>query len=128
MSKLSAIVATHSDAEMCRTSQEAIEFVGRRWVSVVLIAGYLGARRFSEYRRFAAGISDRVLTQRLRELEQHRLLERTVVPTMPVQIKYTPSPRGMALIRALQPLFDWWLEEPKNSSSGVVTAKRRAVS
>ena len=128
MTKLNAIVAAHSDIEMCRTSQQAIEFVGRRWVSVVLVAGYLGARRFSEYRRFAVGISDRVLTQRLRELEQHRLLERTVVPTMPVQITYTPTPRGMALIRALQPLFDWWLEEPENSSSGAVTAKRRAVS
>ena len=104
------MLAVHGDAEICRTSQDAIEFVGRRWVGVVLIAGYVGARRFSEYRRFSAGISDRVLTQRLRELEQHGLIERTVVPSMPVQITYAPTPRGEGLVQALQPLVDWWLE------------------
>ena len=106
------MLALHGDAEICRTSQDAIEFVGRRWVGVVLIAGYVGARRFSEYRRFSAGISDRVLTQRLRELEHRGLIERTVVPSMPVQISYAPTPRGEGLVRALQPLVDWWVESP----------------
>ena len=64
---------------------------GASLVGVVLIAGYVGARRFSEYRRFSAGISDRMLTQRLRELEHRALIERTVVPTMPVQITYAPT-------------------------------------
>ncbi len=117
MPTLRTILDLHSDAEMCRSSQEAVEFVGRRWVSVVLIAGCLGARRFSEYRRFAVGISDRVLTQRLRELEQHGLVERTVVPTMPVQITYTPAPRGEELVRALQPLMVWWLAGAEPSAS-----------
>ena len=76
----------------------------------MLIAGYVGARRFSEYRRFAAGISDRMLTQRLRELEHRGLIERTVVPSMPVQISYAPTRRGEGLVRALQPLVDWWVE------------------
>jgi DNA-binding HxlR family transcriptional regulator len=100
---------------MCRTAQEAIEHVGRKWVAVVMIAGYLGARRFTEYRRFAVGISDRMLTVRLRELEQRGLLERTVVPTSPVQILYAPTPRGAGLVRALEPLTDWWLEEASGS-------------
>ena len=76
----------------------------------MLIAGHQGARRFSEYRRYAEGISDRVLTQRLRELEQHGLLDRTVVPTMPVQVTYTPTPRGIDLVRSLQPLIAWFAE------------------
>lgn len=103
------LLVLHDDRAACQTSQDAIEFVGRRWVGVLLIAGYLGARRFSDYRRFAAGISDRLLTQRLRELEQRGLIERTVVPTMPVQISYAPTPRGEGLVRALQPLVDWWV-------------------
>jgi DNA-binding HxlR family transcriptional regulator len=117
VTKTSTLLAAHSDAQMCRSSQDAIEFVGRRWVSVVLIAGYLGARRFREYRRFAVGISDRILTQRLRDLEQHGLLERTVVPTMPVQITYAPTPRGEGLVRALQPLSDWWLDGVADTSN-----------
>ena len=110
MAKVRELIALHDDSQVCRTSQDAIEFVGRRWVGVVLIAGYLGARRFSEYRRFSAGISDRMLTQRLRELEHRGLLERTVIPTMPVQITYAPTPRGQGLVRALQPLVDWWVQ------------------
>lgn len=121
MTKVRTILAAHSDVQMCRSSQEAIEFVGRRWVSVVLIAGYLGARRFTEYRRFAVGISDRILTQRLRELEQRGLLERTVLPTMPVQITYAPTSRGESLVRALQPLSDWWLDGAADSSDQPIT-------
>jgi DNA-binding HxlR family transcriptional regulator len=121
VTKVRTILAAHSDVQMCRSAQEAVEFVGRRWVSVVLIAGYLGARRFSEYRRFAVGISDRILTQRLRELEQRGLLERTVVPTMQVQITYAPTSRGESLVRALQPLSDWWLDGAADSSDQPIT-------
>lgn len=120
------VVAMHSDQQICRTSQDAIEFIGRRWVGVVLIAGYLGASRFSEYRRFSAGISDRVLAQRLRELEQHGLIERTVVPTMPVQIRYAPTPRGRSLVRALQPLVDWWHELPTPLTDAPTTPRESA--
>jgi DNA-binding HxlR family transcriptional regulator len=101
---------------MCRQSQQVIEFIGRRWLGVVLIAGYQGARRFGEYRRYAEGISDRVLTQRLRELEQYGLIERTVVPSMPVQVTYTPTDRGRDLVRSLQPLFAWMTAEVEAES------------
>ncbi len=111
MAKVGTVLTAHSDQEMCQSSQQLIEFIGRKWISVILIAGHQGARRFSEYRRFASGISDRVLSQRLRELEQHGLLRREVVPTMPVQITYTPTQRGLDLVRALQPLIDWGLTE-----------------
>lgn len=113
MTKVGEVISLHSDTEICRTSQDAIEFIGRRWVGVVLIAGYVGARRFSEYRRFSAGISDRLLTQRLHELQQRGLIERTVVPTTPVQITYAPTPRGKELVQALQPLVDWWVESTR---------------
>jgi DNA-binding HxlR family transcriptional regulator len=105
------LLEAHDDPEMCRSSQRVIEFVGQRWVSVVLIAGYVGARRFSEYRRFAVGISDRLLTLRLRQLEERGLLERTVIPTMPVQITYEPTESGRALVEALGPLFSWGVEQ-----------------
>nr|WP_296069767.1 winged helix-turn-helix transcriptional regulator [uncultured Actinoplanes sp.] len=54
---------------------------GRRWTGEILVAGMQGARRFPEYRRAVDGISDRMLTVRLRELEELGLLSRTVVPT-----------------------------------------------
>lgn len=112
--KVSEIVSLHQDTAVCQTSRDAIDFIGRRWMAVVLIGGYLGARRFSEYRRLCAGISDRLLTQRLRELEQRGLIERTVVPTTPVQITYAPTRDGEELVRALQPLVEWWATWPSH--------------
>jgi DNA-binding HxlR family transcriptional regulator len=93
--------------EQCRGFQAVLEFIGRRWVGAVLLAGAQGARRFSEYRKLVPGISDRLLIQRLKELEGHKLMRREVVPTTPVQILYTPSATGLELISALRPLIAW---------------------
>lgn len=91
----------------CQLFQRAVELVGRRWSGAILFAAVAGARRFVEYRRLVHGISDRLLTQRLRELERQGLIAREVVPTMPVQILYTATPAGADLIAALRPLGDW---------------------
>ncbi|WP_440104956.1 winged helix-turn-helix transcriptional regulator [Streptosporangium sp. H16] len=91
----------------CRSFQGIVELVGRRWTSAILLAGLRGARRFGEYRLSVPGISDRLLTQRLKELEYEGLISRTVIPTTPVQIRYALSPDGEDLMRILQPLVDW---------------------
>lgn len=93
--------------EQCGGFQAVLEFVGRRWVGAVLLAGAEGARRFTQYRNLVPGISDRMLTQRLKELETYGLMRREVVPSTPVQIRYTPSASGAELIKALQPLIVW---------------------
>lgn len=53
------------------------------------------------------GISDRLLAQRLKGLEADRLIERTVIPTSPVQIRYAQTRDGAELMTVLQPLVDW---------------------
>ncbi|MFC8799646.1 winged helix-turn-helix transcriptional regulator [Promicromonospora sp. NPDC057138] len=96
-----------AEPDECDLFQRVVERAGRRWSGAILFAAVAGARRFVEYRRAVRGISDRVLTQRLRELEQQGLMAREVVPTMPVQILYTPTPAGADLIKALGPLAEW---------------------
>ncbi|MFD7023736.1 winged helix-turn-helix transcriptional regulator [Promicromonospora sukumoe] len=91
----------------CGVFQRTLERAGRRWSGAILYAGVAGARRFVEYRRYVRGISDRVLTQRLRDLERQGFITREVVPTMPVQILYTPTPAGADLVAALRPLAEW---------------------
>ncbi|PZG05044.1 winged helix-turn-helix transcriptional regulator [Nonomuraea aridisoli] len=91
----------------CRSFQDIVELVGRRWTSAILLAGRRGARRFGEYRVSVPGISDRLLAQRLKELESEGLISRTVIPTTPVQIRYALSPEGEELMSILQPLVDW---------------------
>jgi DNA-binding HxlR family transcriptional regulator len=79
----------------------------RKWNGEILLAGNEGARRFSEYRRAIVGVSDRMLTLRLRELEALGLLSRTVVPNSRVRVLYTPTRRGVELLNAVRPLFRW---------------------
>jgi DNA-binding HxlR family transcriptional regulator len=98
------------DDELCRSFQGHLEIVGRRWNSAILLAGARGAIRFSEYRGMIAGISDRLLTQRLGELQREGLIERTVIPTTPVQVQYLLTERGLSLMRALQPLTRWAID------------------
>ena len=95
------------DDEKCRAMVQHLEFIGRRWVGAILLAGLRGARRFSEYRVLVDGISDRLLSVRLKELEAEGLIERTVTPTTPVTFSYAPTRRGRELIAAAQPLTSW---------------------
>ncbi|MDJ0420856.1 winged helix-turn-helix transcriptional regulator [Rhodococcus opacus] len=91
----------------CPNFQGALELVGRRWTGSIIEAAAQGARRFGEYRGLIDGISDRLLAQRLKELEASGLLARTVVPSTPVQILYDLTPDGRSLVDALRPLAHW---------------------
>ena len=97
----------HIDDAECRRFQQAAELAGRKWTAAILMAAFRGAERFSEYRELVSGVSDRMLSVRLRELETEELLTRTVIPTTPVQIRYTLTQRGAELIQGLQPLVTW---------------------
>ena len=96
--------------EECRGFQTAIELVGRRWTGAILLALSRGAGRFGEVLAMVDGLSDRLLSQRLKELEAERLVERTVVPTTPVQVRYALSEHGRELMIAIQPLVTWGLK------------------
>lgn len=98
--------------EQCTHFHPTIELIGRRWNSSILLAVARGASRFGEIRASVPGLSDRMLAERARELQHAQLLERTVVPTTPVQVRYHLTERGIELIQALQPLVGWsmkWL-------------------
>jgi DNA-binding HxlR family transcriptional regulator len=95
----------HDDT--CPSFEGTLELIGRRWTGSVLQAAGQGARRFGEYRAVIEGISDRLLTQRLRELDAAGLIQRTVIPTTPVQVRYQLTADGQALVDALAPLAQW---------------------
>lgn len=80
--------------------------MGRRWNGGVLLALGCGAERFSEVLRAVPGLSDRMLAARLKELETHGAIVRTVTPTVPVQVRYRLSPYGEKLLDAVLPLIE----------------------
>ncbi|MET9877372.1 helix-turn-helix domain-containing protein [Actinacidiphila glaucinigra] len=97
------------DAEACTAFQAVLDQVGRRWTGAVLLAAVRGARRFTDYRRMVPGISDRLLSQRLKEMENLGLIGREVIPSTPVQVRYRPSARGTELLAVLEPLIAYGL-------------------
>jgi DNA-binding HxlR family transcriptional regulator len=94
-------------AGTCFAVQHAADLVGQRWAATILWAGMHGARRFTEYRRMVAGISDKVLAHRLKDLEAQGLIRREVIPSTPVQILYSVTEDGAELVELLVPVVKW---------------------
>lgn len=81
-----------------------LEVVGQRWSASILLAFARGAERFSEILAAVPGLSARMLTVRLRQLAAALLVEREVVPTTPVTVRYRLTERGSDLLSAIEPM------------------------
>jgi DNA-binding HxlR family transcriptional regulator len=73
------------------------DLLERRWQLSVLYAALSGALRFNEFADAVAGISPRMLSERLRDLEAAGLIERTVIPSSPPKVEYRLTERGLRL-------------------------------
>jgi DNA-binding HxlR family transcriptional regulator len=107
------------DAE-CRRFTSTVEVIGRRWSAGILLAIARDAARFSEIAGAVDGLSDRLLAQRLRELEADDLVVREVIATTPVQVRYHLTASGVDLMRVLEPLVEWeqrWRPSPAAGES-----------
>jgi DNA-binding HxlR family transcriptional regulator len=82
--------------------RQTADLLERRWQLSILYAALSGAQRFGEFADAVAGISPRMLSERLRDLEAAGLLRRTVLPTSPPTVEYRLTARG----RRLGPLID----------------------
>lgn len=85
----------------------AMDLAGGKWKMVILWHLRNGTLRFGELRRRLNGISQKMLTQQLRELEEAGLITRTVYPVVPPKVEYTLHAQGQAIIPALETLCDW---------------------
>lgn len=96
----------------CPRFHHAVELIGRRWTGAIVRALLTGASRFTDIAQTVPGLSDRLLSERLKELEAEGLLTRTVYPETPVRIEYALTAKGMALGPAVEALSQWaeaWL-------------------
>ncbi len=93
----------------CRClGREVLDRIGDRW-TVLLICNLNehGVLRFTELRRKLTGISQRMLTVTLRDLERDGFVVRTVKPTIPPHVEYRLTPLGQALFENVRALVDW---------------------
>jgi DNA-binding HxlR family transcriptional regulator len=96
----------------CPVYHRAIELIGRRWTGAILRVLLGGPTRFSEIAGAIPGLSDRLLSERLKELETEGIVQRTVYPETPVRIEYALTPMGHDLDHVIEAVSDWaatWL-------------------
>jgi DNA-binding HxlR family transcriptional regulator len=93
-------------AEACTLGQ-VIDHVGGKWSVPILLSAIEGPVRFSQLERIIQGISRRMLTLTLRNLERDGLLVRTVFPTVPPRVEYTATDMARELRASLSGLTNW---------------------
>lgn len=116
------------DVSLCPRYRRAIELIGRRWTGAILQVMRGGGVRFSDLAAAIPGLSDRMLSERLKELETERLIERRVVPETPARIEYRLTEQGEALGSVLDAVKAWahtWLGE--EGSQGTTEAPASAA-
>jgi len=106
MSALRGITGDLSDGSQA-VLRDVLSRIGDKWSVIVLCRLDSQPRRFNELRRLVEGISPRMLTSTLRQLERDGLVERTVWPTVPPQVEYALTERGHSLHDVLYQLVDW---------------------
>lgn len=94
-------------AQVCPDFHAAIELVGRRWSGAILWVLSERSQYFAELGSSVPGISDRLLSRRLRELEAAGLVARSVQDTNPPRVSYALTEKGRALEPALGELEEW---------------------
>jgi DNA-binding HxlR family transcriptional regulator len=93
--------------ERCTRFQNAIELIGRRWVGVIVYVLLDGPCRFNELLAKVPHLSDRLLTERLRELEVAGMVTREVHPGPPVRVVYELTDAGRDLSDVIRGIVEW---------------------
>jgi DNA-binding HxlR family transcriptional regulator len=114
----------------CPLYHEAVELVGRRWTGAILGVLMDGPLRFSEIAQAIPELSDRLLSERMKELEARGMVQRTVISGPPLRVQYELSEMGQELEPALTEIQSWarrWLGERGRPGTGTDTARTPAA-
>ncbi len=88
-------------------AQQVLERIADKWTALAIYALALGTKRYSELHRSIGGVSQKMLTQTLRNLERDGLVERKVYPVVPPKVEYSLTPLGKTLIEPLKTICKW---------------------
>src|SRR5687768_3628270 len=103
---LGVTMTSHPPA-LCTRFHRASELIGRRWTGAIIFLLLKQTCRFATLRDAIPGITDRMLSERLQELEDEGLVVRTVRPEPPVRVEYALTKKGRALAEPIGALAEW---------------------
>jgi DNA-binding HxlR family transcriptional regulator len=94
-------------SHMCPKYENAMDVLGKRWTGLIIRVLLGGPRRFKDIKEQIPDMSDKMLTDRLKELEAQGIVTRTVYPETPVRIEYELTGKGKALENVIESIQDW---------------------
>jgi DNA-binding HxlR family transcriptional regulator len=98
--------------QMCPKYESAIAILGKRWTGLIIRILLKGPVRFKDIREIVPQMSDKMLSERLKELEEQGIIARKVYPEMPVRIEYELTQKGADLRQVIESIESWshqWL-------------------
>jgi DNA-binding HxlR family transcriptional regulator len=110
---------------LCTAFHAAIELIGRRWTGAIIFLLLRSRSRYATLRDAIPDITDRMLSERLQELEQEGIVERTVLPESPVRVEYSLTRKGQALATAVDAIGEWAHKWGSNDARAEPAKKRR---
>ena len=115
--------------ELCTRFHRASELIGRRWTGAIIYVLLRSRCRFATLRDAIPDITDRMLSERLHELEEEGIVDRTVIPDTPVRVEYSLTKKGRALVTAFDAIAAWaekWSDQAPAPVARAVRTRRRA--
>ena len=113
----------------CPYFHEAVELIGSRWTGAIIRAMLSGISHFTELKAVVPGLSDRMLSERLKELEAEGIVVRQVTPSTPVRVEYGLTEKGRALAEPIGSISawanDWLVDQVPAPARKTVTEARR---
>lgn len=103
-----------------------MSFIGGKWKAVVLWYLKGGRKRFGELRKLVPGISEKMLSLQLRELEKDGIVKRTIFPEVPPRVEYELTEEGKTLVPMLNAIAEWGRNKAKRDGE-IVEVKKRSV-
>jgi DNA-binding HxlR family transcriptional regulator len=122
-------MADMGSAGLCARFHKAVELIGRRWSGAIIQILRQRPSRYAELRAAIPDITDRMLSERLRELEDETIVARTVIPETPVRVEYSLTSKGRALAPALDAIGHWaerWVEADPAKTLPAAAPERRS--
>lgn len=100
--------------------EAALSVISGKWKLKILNQLRDGSKRYSEINRNIKGMTEKMLSQQLRELEEDQIITRTVYPEVPPRVEYTFTERGLAMTAIFQSLEVWGNNFMKNGGEALV--------
>lgn len=105
--------STRECAKILLSIRDALEVLNGKWKIPIIVSLIHGTKRFKQISKDIDGITDRMLSKELKDLEMNQLIKRTVYDSFPPVVEYSITPHGGTLTKMIDALKDWGDEHRK---------------